>query len=212
MRLADPPPPPPPASWDVGAYEFTVGCSGTSVPTAPTNLTATVQGTSIVFSWIKPSCGTATGYLVDIGTVSGTSNLPSKATGSAATTVTSSNWSPGVYFVRVRAQSASGTGAPSNEVTAAVGGVPAAPVNLASGVSGTLVGMSWAMPGVGPAATSYILEIGSAPGLSDLAKAPLSTTWILTNRGVRGKYYVRVRAKDSAGVSWPSGEVIVTIP
>jgi hypothetical protein len=200
------------SSWDIGAYEFAIGCSSTSVPTPPANLTATVQGTSILLSWIEPSCGTATGYLVDIGTQSGQSNLSSKSTGSTSTSVTSTNWSPGFYFVRVRAQSALGNGSPSNEVTAAVGGVPASPMNLVAGVSGTLVGISWAMPAVGPAASSYILEIGSAPGLSDLAQAPLSTTWILTNRGKSGKYYVRVRAKDSAGASWPSSEVPVTVP
>ncbi|HEY7173091.1 MAG TPA: right-handed parallel beta-helix repeat-containing protein [Vicinamibacterales bacterium] len=200
------------SAWDVGAYEFSAGCSANSAPTAPTNLTATVQGTSILLSWIKPTCGTATGYLIDIGTQSGKSNLSSKSTGSTATTVTSTNWTPGFYFLRVRAQSAAGNGAASNEVTAAVGGVPAAPINLAAGVSGTLVGMSWAMPGVGPAATSYILELGSAPGLSDLGQAPLTTTWILTNRGKSGKYYVRVRAKDAAGTSWPSSEITVTVP
>jgi hypothetical protein len=200
------------AGWDIGGYEFSVGCSGTSLPTAPANLTATAQGTSIVLSWIKPSCGTATGYMVEIGTTSGQSNLPSKPTGSTATTLTSTNWLPGVYFVRVRAQSAAGVGAPSNEVVAMVGGVPAAPVNLAAGVKDTVVRISWSMPGVGPAATSYVLEIGSAPGLSDLGTAPLTTTWILTRRGASGKYYVRVRAKDAAGVGWPSSEVILTVP
>jgi hypothetical protein len=200
------------SSWDIGAYEFAVGCSAAMVPTAPTNLTATVQGGTVILSWTQPSCGTTTGYLVDIGSASGSSNLSSKATGSTATTLTSSGWTPGVYFLRVRAQGATGTGTPSNEVTAAIGGVPTAPVNLTAAVNGSVLGMVWTVPGVGPAATSYVIEAGSAPGSTDLGQAALSTPWFVTTHAAAGKYYFRVRAKDSAGVSWPSNEVAVTVP
>jgi len=59
-------------------------------------------------------------------------------------------------------------------------------------------------------AASYDIEAGSSTGLADLAV--LNTTALgLTTTAGPGTYYVRVRARNAAGVSTSSNEVIITI-
>jgi hypothetical protein len=62
-------------------------------------------------------------------------------------------------------------------------------------------------------ATSYVVEAGSSPGLTNLANSDLgSAAPALTATNVAaGTYYVRVRAKNACGVSAPSNEVVLTV-
>jgi hypothetical protein len=92
------------------------------VPGAPSGLRASVSGSTVTLSWTAPSSGGApSSYILDAGTASGQSNLGSFPTSGAATQITVSGVSSGVYFVRVRAANASGPGGPSNEVTVTIG-------------------------------------------------------------------------------------------
>jgi hypothetical protein len=91
---------------------------------------------------------------------------------------------------------------------------PRPPAALGSQVVASSVVLSWS-PGGSPAAvTRYILEAGSAPGLSDIIGGldlGLQTSFGAT--GVPpGRYYVRVRAGNYTGLGAPSNEVVVLVP
>jgi hypothetical protein len=79
--------------------------------------------------------------------------------------------------------------------------------------AGSSITLSWSAPTIGGAPTSYILEIGSAPGLSDLLNGPTgSLATALSATGVAaGTYYVRIRALNSDGTGAPSNEAVLTV-
>jgi len=178
-------------------------------PEAPGGLRSSVSGSMVTLNW-NASPG-ATSYDVEAGRQTGGSdvgvfNTPAPTLSGPA--------GPGRYFVRVRARNSSGTSSASNEiivsVTSGCGGLTA-PSGLTASVSGSEVTLRWI--GV-PAATSYFVEAGSAPGLQDLASADLGSpaTALLATRVRRGTYYVRMRALNDCDTSAPSNEIIVVVP
>jgi hypothetical protein len=59
----------------------------------------------------------------------------------------------------------------------------------------------------------FVVEAGSAPGLSNLGTFPVTNGTTLTVPNVPpGTYYVRVRAWNYIGASAPSNEIIVAVP
>ena len=122
----------------------------------------------------------------------------------------------GFYFLRVRATNAGGVSAPSAEVIIVVGGVPSppgAPNFTTSTASGGTVTLSWIAPLVGTP-TSYIIEAGSATGLSNLAVVNTdSTATTVSFPGVPpGIYYIRLRAVNALGASVVSNERTLIVP
>ena len=117
--------------------------------------------------------------------------------------------------MRVRATNASGTGAASAEVVLTVGSAcatPGAPSGLAvTSSAGGVVVLTWTAASGSP--TSYIVEAGSAPGLTNLANSDLGgSTASLRSTGVgEGTYYVRVRARTPCGVGAVSNEVVLNV-
>jgi hypothetical protein len=92
------------------------GGGGGVVPVPPSGLTASVAGRVISLSWTPPTTGaTPTSYVVDVGTISGSSNLGSFNTGSTATSV-SGTVAPGRYFIRMRTRANTNLSAPSSDV------------------------------------------------------------------------------------------------
>lgn len=87
---------------------------------------------------------------------------------------------------------------------------PGAPRNLTASVAGSTVVLSWDAPAAGTPA-SYEIEAGSAAGLSNLAVLSTGLTRSLSASAPNGTYYVRVRARNAAGASPPSNEVVVII-
>ena len=90
---------------------------------------------------------------------------------------------------------------------------PASPTNLTGSASGSRVTFQWIGPVSGDPPSSYVVEAGSATGRADLANFDTDTTLtVFTADSVpAGTYFVRVRAKNSAGLSPPSNEVSVTV-
>lgn len=184
-----------------------------------TGLSAAVFGTTAVLTWAPPSSGGApSSYILEAGSTSGASNLASFNTGSALTTLTLTNVSPGTHFMRVLSTSDSGTSAPSNEVIVKVAAdacstPPDAPAGLSARVIADTVTLVWQAAATGCAATSYVIQAGSSPGLSNLANfstGSLATTFTATSV-TAGTYYVRILAANVAGTSAASNEIAVVV-
>jgi hypothetical protein len=183
----------------------------------PTSLTASVAGTIVTLTWI--AAATATSYVVEAGSAPGLSDLAAVDVGNPPgnpVSVAFINVAPGTYYVRVRTFVANqGLTLPSNEALVIVGGTPCLPVapsGLFANVTGNVVSLAW-VPGGGCNPDRYVIEAGSAPGLSDLANLPIGTaTPSFVAGGVgNGVYYVRVRAANGSLVSGPSNEVVVSV-
>jgi len=92
------------------------------VPGSPTALTGSVSGTSLTMSWHAPTTGAApTAYSIEVGSATGLSDLGHASTGNLLTTFSATGVGAGTYYIRVRAQDAAGTSAPSNEIKVTVG-------------------------------------------------------------------------------------------
>jgi predicted phage tail protein len=177
-----------------------------SAPSTPGSLTHIVSGSSVQLSW-QVAAG-ATSYVVEAGTASGASNLLTSDIGSVTTLAAMA--APGTYYVRVRARSACGSSAPSNEAVVVVAGcaptlAPATPV--ASVTNGT-VSVSWAAVA---GATGYVVDAGLSPGATNAGAFQISGTSIVS-LAPSGRYYVRIRARNGCGVGPASSEIVIDVP
>ncbi|MGE0463782.1 MAG: hypothetical protein AB7Q16_20650, partial [Vicinamibacterales bacterium] len=196
--------------------EVNVAAYGPSAPLAlPGRPFAWMSARRLTLTWAGPATGDEpTGYLVEAGTAAGLANIGSALV--AGRFLTFDPVPDGVYFLRVRAARGSDLSAPSADIMLNVGNLPAppgAPTALAFTIVGTTVNLSWTAP-VDSAPTSYVLEAGSGPGLSDLVRQDTgSAATSLAYADVPpGTYYVRVRAVNSLGAGVASNEVVVTVP
>jgi hypothetical protein len=188
------------------------------MPGAPLNLASSVQGDVVTLTWVPSTHGgSATSYLIEVGSVAGSANLGTIPTGGGSTTVIARAVPTGTYYVRVRALNVGGTSPPSNEIQVFVGGtpcfgVPTPPFDLRVTVDGASLNLAW--NAAGPLASSYLIEAGSSSGAVDIASVNTgSSATSLRASGVpSGTYYIRVRARGECGASAPSNEVIVVVP
>jgi hypothetical protein len=89
------------------------------IPSAPTGLSATVNGSTVTVNWNRAAG--ATSYLLEAGMSSGGTDAFYGDIGSA-NSLTAPGVPAGRYYIRVRGNSGCGLGAASAEVTAVVGG------------------------------------------------------------------------------------------
>jgi hypothetical protein len=186
-------------------------------PGPPQTLIHTVDNRTVTLNWQPPTTGgIATSYVVEAALFAGgpaIATLPVNTT-----TLTVPNVPNGTFFVRVRALNADGQSAPSNEVMVAVPGgpgvcaaAPAAPATLTHTVNGSLVTLNWSAPATGCTPTRYVLQAGTAPGMSDVVVANTGLHTSLSASAPPGTYFVRVVAVNPFGTSVPSNEEQVTI-
>jgi hypothetical protein len=119
-----------------------------------------------------------------------------------------------IFVTLVASTSASFAQSPS--CTAA----PTAPANAAASVTSAgnsltaaLVKVQWLGAAPGPnAATSYVVEVGDAPGVTNISQFDTGETALSTVQPAAvGTYYIRVRAVNGCGQSGPSPEPVVTV-
>ena len=181
------------------------------MPGEPTGLWATASGYNVQVGWTPPA-GALLGHLLDVGSASGLANLGSLPVAAPAAGLASAA-PAGRYYLRVRAGNACGAGSASNEVVLDVPsgcGVPTAPGTFTSSVSGRTVSLAWGAAG---SAATYVLEAGSAPGLSNLLVSNRGAVTTLTTVAPPGRYYVRVRGVSGCGQQGPaSNEIVVVVP
>jgi hypothetical protein len=189
-------------------------CSGP--PQAPTNLEAFADGTGVSISWSAPGGGCSpTSYSLLAGHQSGVMNLGQFPVG--LVTSIHRDVPPGRYYVTVVARNAFGVSPPSNEVlvvvTGAVCSLPQQPASFSAASVGGNVMLAWTPPTFGDPPTSYLLEVGSRSGLSDIGTATFQVLGY-SQHAPNGTYYLRVRARNACGVGPPSVErvVVVTSP
>jgi hypothetical protein len=184
------------------------------LPNAPWGLNASVAGHQVGLSWAAPSSGVApVGYLIEAGAAAGTADLAQLPLMGAATAF--GTMAPqGRYFVRVRAGTACGLSAPSNEILVDVPsgcGPLGAPPGFGFTRAGRVVTLEWAAPAGNVA--RYVAEVGSAPGLSNIVVADLGGATTITTQAPPGTYYVRLRAINGCGVAGAaSSEIVVVVP
>ena len=192
--------------WQGGGSTPPPACT----PGAPTGLWATASGYRVQIGWTPPA-GTVLGHFLDVGSAPGSSNHGSLPVMAPAVGVAGSA-PAGRYYLRARASTACGAGLPSNEVMLDVPSgcsVPTAPGTFTSSVSGRIVTLGWGAAG---SASSYLLEVGSAPGLTNLAQSNLGGVLAVSGAVPPGAYYARVRGVNGCGQPGPaSNEVLVTV-
>jgi hypothetical protein len=116
---------------------------------------------------------------------------------------------PREYFVSVVATNACGTSPASNVIRVVVGDGPPGPANLRAAVAGRQVAVGWDTVA---RVDGYVLEVGTAPGLTDIGFIPTAGAAYIVDGVVSGTYYVRVRAVRAGVRSEPSGEIVVVVP
>ena len=91
--------------------------------------------------------------------------------------------------------------------------IPGPPGNFSATTSGNTVSFTWTASSIGAAASRYLIEAGSAPGLANVAL--LDTGYVATSLTVPnvppGTYWVRVRGANAAGTGAPSQDVSVVM-
>ena len=196
-------------------YVATAGDVG--APGVPNNLAASLFGTTLTLTWNPPVSGDApTGYVIEAGSTNGGTDVAALATGSTATTFSATVSGGGTFYIRVRAANIAGTSPPSNQIVVTIGSQlapPSAPIGLAAAVNGSTVTLTWARPLSGGAPAAYILDAGSATGLSNLANITTgaSTPSYVASGVAAGSYFVRVRASNAVGTGPTSNEVLVIV-
>jgi len=169
----------------------------------PSSLTARVTGGSVTLNW--SASADAVGHRVEAGSAPGLTDLAMVAVASPPAVF--HNVPIGTYHVRVRAAVGAGWSTPSNEVVVRVSCLaPGAPSSLDATVNGTLVGLGWE----GDENGSYVIEAGSAPGLTDIASLPVAGTRFVVD-APPGRYFVRVRSVGPCGLGTASAETVVAV-
>ena len=197
---------PVPASG-LGVWERTSG-----VPAPPLDFDADAIDNLVSLEWTPAALGpAATGYTLEVGTTPTSGNdLTTIPLGN----VTSLNAPAptGTYYVRLRAKNAAGESEPTPTLRLDAGctAPPGAPRFVNLFVNGSRLDLEWSR-GQGNVA-SYVLEVGSASGLSDILTTPLSVSTRTIGGDVGpGTYYIRVKAANACGTGPASSEVFAVV-
>lgn len=197
---------PVPAS-SLGVWERTSG-----VPAPPQDFEAGAVDNLVSLEWTPAALGPpATGFTLEVGSTPTSGNdLAVIPLGN----VTSLNVPAptGIYYVRLRATNASGESEPTPTLRLEAGctAPPGSPAFVRLSVNGSRLDVEWEK-GRGNVA-SFILEVGSASGLSDILTTtlPVSTTTI-GGDVPPGAYYIRVKAANACGTGPASSEVFAVV-
>jgi hypothetical protein len=207
------------ASSNFSLYSNTASATTlASVPTAPSNLTATAAGpVQINLSWTASteSGGTIASYLIERCTGAACSTFAQVGTSTITTFSDTGLLGSTAYSYRVRAMDAVNATGPYSNTASATTAAPTfvAPSNLtATAVSPVQVNLSWtAATETGGTPTNYLIERCSGT-CSTFAQVGTSTTTSFSNTGLLGStaYSYRVRVTDGTNFSTYSNTASAT--
>ncbi len=193
-----------------------------TAPGAPTGLTATAAGRTIInLSWTAPteSGGAAiTGYRVEVSPTGTGDTWADLVANSTTTTYAHTGLSANTTrYYRVRALNAVGASDASNAANATTDGItaPSAPTGLTATASGqTIINLRWAAPADdgGAAVTGYQVEGSEDAGSTwmDLVANTTATTYSHTGLPPETTRQYRVRAINAVGTGAASNVVRAT--
>lgn len=178
---------------------------------SPQGFTVTWIGSTAVLSWSAPAADgpvedVPTAYVLEAGTAPGLADVATVNLGNVNRL--SVPIPSGTYYVRLRAENPYGDSEPTPDLVLVPPGAPQAPTSFAiSRVNGN-AHLRWNAP-AGPAATGYVIEVGSAPGLTDITRLDVGNITQFSAPAPAGTYYVRVRARNARGPGLPSNEGVL---
>jgi parallel beta-helix repeat protein len=183
-----------------------------AAPGAPTNLLASVNGTTLRLAWHNTDVGSMrSGNLLEALTPSGAPivSLPLDPSAETFSTIAPA----GAYRLRVRATGPTRVSDASNEVLVSVPGTcvaPSVPMHVTATAAGSSVTVSWHLGAVGsPAPENFMLEAGLSPG-GTIVSVPTPNR-LFRATAPPGTYYLRVRAVSACGASASTPEVVLTV-
>jgi fibronectin type 3 domain-containing protein len=190
-----------------------VSATPSTVPGAPTSLSATPANNDVSLSWTAPPSdgGSAiTGYDVLRGTTSGgETTLATGVSGTSYDDSTATNGTP--YFYEVEATNADGSSTVSGEVQATPSTLPGAPTGLTATVSDGVVNLSWSAPtdDGGSSITGYDVLRGENSGTTTpFTTLPVQLSFDDSSVSAGNTYEYEVASVNSNGAS-PASDVSI---
>ncbi len=180
-----------------------------AVPSAPLGLTASaVSGTQIDLAW-RDNAGNETGFRVQRRDADGSQWAEIGTVAQNVTVFRNTGLPAGAtYRYRVLAYNAVGNSPPSNEVSATLPTVPAAPTNLvARATSSTQIELTWRDNAANESGFNLERKTGTTGAWIEITRLTPNTTQVV-NRGLQAgtAYVYRLRAFNQAGLSAWSNE------
>lgn len=181
---------------------------------SPVLASAIVNRPNVTLSWAAPTLGPPpTGYTVMASPSPGGAAIASLPVGTQTSlTVPAPD---GTYYVRVLAAIGGATVA-SNEVRVDVTPpvTPGLPQNFTALVSGSVITFTWEPPvsDGGAPINGFVMSAGSRPGRTDIARlSPGPGPSFVTPPVPDGSYYVRLQARNAAGLGQPTPDIRVVV-
>jgi RHS repeat-associated protein len=195
------------------------GCGGTTAPSAPTGLAASVSGSTVTLTWNDTSSNECS-FVVSRGTVDDGPKQEIASTAANATSYVDSGLAEGTYYYLVVSRNDAGDGIPAADVQAIVVsvGAPNPPSNLtATNVNGTQVNLAWTDNSTNE--TEFVIErwsSGPNPSAYGEVARPAANATSYSDTSVvpdSSTYQYRIKACNANGCSvWVESNNVVTVP
>ncbi len=197
---------------------WTYSPTATTIPAAPTNLTATAaSGTQVNLTWTNNATN-QTGFHIDRATDSAfTQNLVTQSVGASATSFVDGGLTAGAtYYYRVRATNAAGDSANSNTANVTLPVPPAAPSNLqAVKITTSEVDLTWTNNATNATGIEVFRQKGANTFMVIANLPPTATslddTGLVIALTPGTQYSYDVEATNLAGPSGPASVTVTTL-
>jgi hypothetical protein len=179
--------------------------TGSTAPSAPTNLTATAASTSQINLTWTASTGNVTSYLIERCAGAGCTNFSQTGTSGSASYSDSLLMAGTSYSYRVRATDGTNFSGYSNVASATTpvsGTPPTPPSNLtATPATSTQINLSWTASTSSIGVANYLVERCQGTGCSTFSQiaTPTGTSYADSGLIAATSYSYRVRATDTVG-------------